>query len=532
MKEIKIKPEGGKPKVMDSASKIPKTVMKDMWLRSKEKAAAGLKENPFDSKNESSCNEPVNCAADQIVSGGKEILQKGSALTYRGGKKLTQTMVNRRKEYRKASRAIQKLRSDRLKNSQKSNFPLIKGKPNRTVKSVKRTVKQSKNTIKRAKAAARTAQKTARTTVKTTQRAVKAAKMSAKVTVKLVTTAVKATAAAIKSVAAAIVAGGWVAAVIIIAVAVIAGILYSCYGIFFSGEDTGTGMTIRTAVTRINTEYTQRIETIKAENPHDEVNITGSRASWPEILSVYAVKTSVSQEVAAMDESKLEILRSIFWDFHTVSYRTEENEINQTDDEGNSETVTEKVLTVTVSHRTAEEMADQYGFTPEQEYQFLELLKPENQGLWSAALYGIGNGSGDLVTVAMSQVGNVGGEPYWSWYGFNGRVEWCACFVSWCGEQCGYIDAGVLPKFSSCTFEGVPWFQERGLWQDNAYVPNPGDIIFFNWDGDSLVDHVGIVEKVEGGRVYTIEGNSNDMCRQNRYPLGYSSIYGYGTLVN
>lgn len=530
MKEIKIKPEGGKPKVMDSASKIPKTVMKDVWLRSKEKAAAGLKENPFDSKNESSSNEPVNYAADQIVSGGKDILQKGTGLTYRGGRKLIQAMVNRRKEYRKASRTIQKLRSDRLTNPQKSNFPLIKRKPNRSIKSVNRTVKQSKNTIKRAKTAARTAQKTARTTVKTTQRAAKAAKVSAKVTVKAVTTAVKATAAAIKSIAAAIIAGGWVVIVIIIIVALFFWIIYSCYGIFFSGEDTGTGMTIRTAVTQINTEYNQRIETIKAENPHDEVKITGSRASWPEILSVYAVKTSVSQEVATMDESKLEILRSVFWDFHVVSYKTEENEINQTDDEGNSETVTEKVLTVTVSHRTAEELADQYGFTPEQGRQLLELLKPENQSLWSAALYGIGNGSGDLVTVALSQVGNVGGEPYWSWYGFNSRVEWCACFVSWCGEQCGYIDAGVLPKFSSCTFEGVPWFQERGLWQDNTYIPNPGDIIFFNWDGDSLVDHVGIVEKVEGGRVYTIEGNSNNACRQNRYSLGYSGIYGYGIL--
>lgn len=91
-------------------------------------------------------------------------------------------------------------------------------------------------------------------------------------------------------------------------------------------------------------------------------------------------------------------------------------------------------------------------------------------------------------------------------------------------HRCGSI------AVSSCTFEGVPWFQERGLWQDNTYIPNPGDIIFFNWDGDSLVDHVGIVEKVEGGRVYTIEGNSNNACRQNRYSLGYSGIYGYGIL--
>lgn len=80
--------------------------------------------------------------------------------------------------------------------------------------------------------------------------------------------------------------------------------------------------------------------------------------------------------------------------------------------------------------------------------------------------------------------------------------------------------------------QGVPWFQERGLWQDNSYEPRPGDIIFFDWDDggqDGSSDHVGIVEKVENGRIYTIEGNSGDSCRQNSYPVGYYEIYGYGT---
>lgn len=123
-------------------------------------------------------------------------------------------------------------------------------------------------------------------------------------------------------------------------------------------------------------------------------------------------------------------------------------------------------------------------------------------------------------------------EPYWSWYGFDSRVEWCACFVSWCANECGYIEAGVIPKFAACASQGVPWFQERGLWQDNSYEPRPGDIIFFDWDDggqDGSSDHVGIVEKVENGRIYTIEGNSGDSCRQNSYPVGYYEIYGYGT---
>lgn len=148
-------------------------------------------------------------------------------------------------------------------------------------------------------------------------------------------------------------------------------------------------------------------------------------------------------------------------------------------------------------------------------------------------LYGIHTGDGEIVAVALSQVGNVGGEPYWSWYGFDSRVEWCACFVSWAAEQCGYIEAGVIPKFAACASQGVPWFQERGQWQDNSYEPNSGDIIFFDWNQDGgqggKSDHVGIVEKVENGRVYTIKGSSGDSCRQNSYPIGYYEIYGYGT---
>ena len=133
-----------------------------------------------------------------------------------------------------------------------------------------------------------------------------------------------------------------------------------------------------------------------------------------------------------------------------------------------------------------------------------------------------------IVDVALSQVGNVGGEPYWSWYGFTNHVEWCACFVSWCADQCGYLDSGAYPKFSGCVF-GMQWFQQRGLWLDGSAEPVPGMLIFFDWaTQDGVPDHVGIVEKVENGIVYTVEGNSRDMCRQNQYSLGSSVILGYG----
>lgn len=139
---------------------------------------------------------------------------------------------------------------------------------------------------------------------------------------------------------------------------------------------------------------------------------------------------------------------------------------------------------------------------------------------------GIGNQA--IVQVALSQEGNVGGQPYWSWYGFDSRVEWCACFVSWCAEQCGYIDAGIIPKFALCS-DGAAWFARRGQFQDGSYVPAAGDIIFFDWGGNGDVDHVGIVESVVDGRVHTIEGNSGDRCRRRNYSIGYYEIYGYGT---
>lgn len=134
-----------------------------------------------------------------------------------------------------------------------------------------------------------------------------------------------------------------------------------------------------------------------------------------------------------------------------------------------------------------------------------------------------------IVEVARSQIGNVGGELYWRWYGFNERVEWCACFVSWCANQCGYIDAGTIPKFSGCQW-GVSWFKQHGQWINNRITPTPGMIIFFDWDGNGMSDHTGIVEKVENGRVYTIEGNTEDSCRERSYPLGDYKILGYGML--
>ena len=136
-------------------------------------------------------------------------------------------------------------------------------------------------------------------------------------------------------------------------------------------------------------------------------------------------------------------------------------------------------------------------------------------------------GNTAVVDLAKRQVGNVGGRPFWSWYGFNSRVEWCACFVSWCYNQAGKSE----PRFAGCQSQGVPWFQSRGQWGARGYENiAPGDAIFFDWDGDGSADHVGLVIGTDGERVYTVEGNSGDACKIKSYPVNYSCIKGYGLM--
>ncbi|MDO4940667.1 MAG: CHAP domain-containing protein [Erysipelotrichaceae bacterium] len=137
--------------------------------------------------------------------------------------------------------------------------------------------------------------------------------------------------------------------------------------------------------------------------------------------------------------------------------------------------------------------------------------------------------NGSIVDVALSQLGNEGGDKFWSWYGFDSHAAWCACFVSWCANQCGYIDAGIIPKFALCQ-NGAVWFMEQGLWLGGSATPEPGMLIFFDYSGTaSEANHVGIVEKVEGNYIYVIDGNSHDMVRENVYDIGEYDIMGYGT---
>lgn len=414
--------------------------------------------------------------------------------------------------------------------------------PRETVKTAHRTAKTAiKTTEQSAQASARAAKTAARTAQASAMTTVRGVKAAAKATA----SAIKGIIAAAQALASAIIAGGWVVIFVLVLVCLVGLIVASPFGVFFSREDSGSGQTMQTAVREINEDYQVRIDTIKASTSYDALDMSGSRAIWKEVLAIYAVKTSTepgsAQEVASMDDSKKAILRGIFWQMNTITSWTERDSSTETElrDDGHGSMVEVEVTTtfttlyITLSHKTADEMAGQLHFNSEQLAQLAELLAEENNGLWAAVLYGVGPGDCDMVSVALSQLGNVGGDPYWSWYGFDSHVDWCACFVSWCANECGYIDAGAIPKFASCS-DGVAWFKGQGLWQGNSYEPRPGNIIFFDWDDedtgqDNSPDHVGVVEKVEGNTIYTVEGNSGDTCREKSYSMGCYEIFGYGT---
>lgn len=559
-------------KVIDK-SVVAAERMKNAYIRTKDKAEHGI----FAAES-----SPEEYAADRTLTGTETAAHEavhGLDKVGRKGVKNAKENISKAKDY------FQRRRTDLPKKQAQDAMRRVRRSADATQKTIK-TVDRSGKTIKQTakstgKAAVKTTQKTiktaeqtARTTIKTTQAAAKTAQKTAQATAKAAKTAaqtacatakataagikaaVKATTAAVKAIIAgtkaliaAIAAGGWVAVVIILVICVIGLIVGSCFGIFFSGEDSGTGQTMRQAVQEINADYQSQIDTTRANLTYDELEMSGSRAVWPEVLAVYAVKATTDpddpQEVATVDNSKKAILKDIFWRMNEISSRTEsktEEVITETDDgHGNivetATTVTRTYLYITVSHKTAEEMADNFNFTADQRKQLSELLDEENRRLWSAVLYGIYSGDDAIVKAALSQVGNAGGEPYWSWYGFNSRVEWCACFVSWCFNECGYLDTGTAPKFAGCV-GGVEWFRSREQWADNTIEPAPGMIVFFDWNDpngasgpqDGEADHVGIVEKCENGIVYTIEGNSGDSCRQNQYPVGYYEILGYGIL--
>ena len=409
-------------------------------------------------------------------------------------------------------------------------------------RSSRKAIKTTQRTAKTAQQTVKTAQRSAQATVKATQRAVqtarataKAAAATAKATAKATVAAIKAAIAATQELIAAIAAGGWVVIVVVLVICMIGLLIASPFGIFFSdGGGSPDAVSPTAVIAQINSEYADRLSALQTGGTYDRVEIQGGPPSWPDVFAVFAAKTAGGADgaqVSVLDTDTVEKLRTVFWDMTKIT--TAESEVEHPA-EGDTAAWTEKVLTITVTPRTPDDMRVFYAFTDQQNAALDELLAAATRDMWNTLLYG---SSGEIVAVALSQVGNVGGQPYWSWYGFNSRVEWCACFVSWCANECGYIDAGVIPKFAGCV-GGSNWFKARGQWQDGSYEPRPGDLVFFDWDNkgssgpqDDVPDHVGIVERVENGVVYTVEGNTSDSCRQRSYNVGHYEIWGYGCPV-
>ena len=412
-----------------------------------------------------------------------------------------------------------------------------------TQRSVKTAEHTAKASIKTSQQTAKTAQKTAQATVKASQKAAQAAKATAKATANAVKAAAKATIATVKAIiagtkafVAAIAAGGWIAVVIIMIVV----LLGSAVAMFGGGSESNT--------------YTQVSAEVEAYDPL--IRQYAKQYGIPEYVEL--IKAVMMQEIGGRGLDPMQAAEGSF----NTKYPHEPNGIK--DPEYSIQCGVQELKAALTSAEVESPIDMERIKLALQGYNFgngyiswvkskyggysyanaVEFSTQQAQRLgWDSygdtqypahvlRYYPYGRaftagGNQAIVEVALTQLGNQGGQPYWSWYGFNSRVEWCACFVSWCADQCGYIESGLVPKFAGCV-DGANWFKSNGKWQDRTYEPKTGDIIFFDWEGDGTTDHVGIVEKCENGTVYTVEGNSGDACKQRQYAVGSSNIYGYG----
>ena len=410
---------------------------------------------------------------------------------------------------------------------------MIKTTARNTEKAVKAT---AKGTVKTTEKGIKTAQATSKAAIKTTETSVKTAQVAAKATVRATIAAVKAIIAGTKALISALIAGGWIAVVIILIV-----VLLGCAVSLFGG---GSGSNAYTPVSAEVEAYEpliqkyakqygipEYVELIKAVMMQE----SGGCGLDPMQAAEGSFNTRYPHEPNGIQDPEYSIQCGVQELKAALISAEVENPIDmeriklalQGYNFGNGYISWAKTNYGGYSYANAVEFstmqAQRLGWEKYGDTQYpAHVLRyyPYGRGFTSG-------GNQAIVEVALTQLGNEGGQPYWSWYGFEGRVEWCACFVSWCADQCGYIESGIILKFAGCV-DGSNWFKGNGQWKDRNYEPQAGDIIFFDWEGDGETDHVGIVEKCENGVVYTVEGNSGDACRQKQYTVGSSSIYGYG----
>ena len=455
---------------------------------------------------------------------------------------------------------------DMLKRQIKKKRPVIKN--TKDIKSGTRTIRKADNTIKMAQKnaaetsmlAMKSANEAAKQAVIASQKvaSIRKAERLAKKSAEWVKKIVKGIVEAIKKLLNAITGASIPIFLILVLAGSIAALVASAFGIFFAGDQSGESTrTLREVVMEINSEYLATIDNIEKTVAHDEVTKEGYSASWPDVLSVYAVyvttKTDGATDVVHITDDRVKILKDIFWQMTTVTYTTEvkieTKKVPDLDADGNQkkdkdgnllykeETTTKTILHIKISHLSAGEEADKLSFNAEQKAQLNELLDTKNASLWAEILRGVGLGSNELVNLALSQLGNKGGEKFWRWAGLSKRCEWCALFVSWCGDQTGLRAAGQIPYFSFVS-DGVSFYKNKGKWIDGSEVNSsncdkliqPGMIIFFDWEPDGKPNHVGIVTKVSGGYIYTVEGNKGDAVAEGSYSANSNKIFGFGVV--
>ena len=429
------------------------------------------------------------------------------------------------------------------RNAEKAVKSTAKGSVKTAERGVKTAQATSKATIKTAEQTAKATKEAAKASAKAAQKAAQAAKATAKATAEATKTAVRATIAAVKVIIAgtkalisALVAGGWVSVVIILIV-----VLLGCAVSLFGGGGGSNAYTPVSAEVEAYEPLIQKyakqygipeyVELIKAVMMQE----SGGRGLDPMQAAEGSFNTRYPHEPNGIQDPEYSIQCGVQELKAALISAEVENPIDmehiklalQGYNFGNGYISWAKTNYGGYSYANAVEFstmqAQRLGWESYGDTQYpAHVLRyyPYGRAFTSG-------GNQAIVEVALTQLGNEGGQPYWSWYGFDGRVEWCACFVSWCADQCGYLDSGIVPKFAGCV-DGANWFKGNGQWQDRNYEPTAGTIIFFDWENDGETDHVGIVEKCENGVVYTVEGNSGDACRQNQYSVGSSSIYGYG----
>lgn len=564
----------GTIKTLDKAA-VAGQKMKQAYIATKDKAEHSVNTNE---------NTAEEYAADKTEAGIDEIAHKGAFAFDKAGRKGVQETKQNIQSAKEGIQRFKQQRAEKAMNAQKTQGrPTTVGsssaqtqttsaiktleKPEKMVKqsatsagkkniklagkeaakTTQRSVKTAEHTartsIKTSQQTAKAAQKTAQATVKASQKAAQAAKKAAKAAADTVKTTAKATVATVKAIiagtkalVAAIAAGGWIA-VLIIMIVVLFGAAVAMFG---GGSDSNSYTPVSAEVEayepiiqKYAKEYgiPEYVELIKAVMMQE----SGGRGLDPMQAAEGSFNTRYPHEPNGIKDPEYSIQCGVQELKAALTSAEVESPIDmehiklalQGYNFGNGYISWAKAKYGGYSYANAVEFStqqaqrlgwDSYGDTQYPAH----VLRYYPYGRAFTA-----GGNQAIVEVALTQVGNQGGQPYWSWYGFDGRVEWCACFVSWCADQCGYIESGLVPKFAGCV-DGANWFKSNGKWQNRTYEPKAGDIIFFDWEGDGTTDHVGIVEKCENGIVYTVEGNSGDACKQRQYAVGSSNIYGYG----